>query len=338
MVAPVITALPTAPDIADPANFATDASVFVAALAPLQSEINAFGTYLNLGENILGRNLVINPVMAVAQRADRAPSGYTVPFYAGPDRWLVARSGTGTTGFSRIANTDFGGTYAAQATYTLASTESWNVQQRIESANIAHLAGQEVTLSFYVSGSSTVGSSTMFAALNYANAVDNFSTDTEIANFSVAYTGTATQFTFTFTLPASAVNGVSVVLRGVKTTSTGAFTLTFGGVQLEAGPVATILERRSYGQELSSCMRYYEAGQHYRSGAIATGTSGPETSAFSVTKRAGVTMAITPTALVNFTGVTLFGFSISHFTHYPTGGTSGGQGRYAINWTADGEL
>jgi hypothetical protein len=49
MVAPVITALPTAPNIADPNNFAADASVFVAALEPLRTEINSFGTYLNSG-------------------------------------------------------------------------------------------------------------------------------------------------------------------------------------------------------------------------------------------------------------------------------------------------
>jgi hypothetical protein len=49
MPAPVITALPTAPDIADPNNFAADASVFVAALDPLRTEINSFGTYLNSG-------------------------------------------------------------------------------------------------------------------------------------------------------------------------------------------------------------------------------------------------------------------------------------------------
>jgi hypothetical protein len=212
---------------------------------------------LSSGE-ISNRNLIINSVMAVAQRSNRAPSPYSVPFYAGPDRWLIARSGTGTTGFSRIANTDFGGQYAARATFENAATESWNVQQRIESINIAHLAGQEVTLSFFVTGASSAGSSTMFAALNYANTVDNFSADTEIASSSVAYTGTATKFTFTFTLPSSAVNGVSVVLRGVKTAATGTFTLTFGGVQLEAGDTATPLEHRSIGQQLAICQRYFK--------------------------------------------------------------------------------
>jgi hypothetical protein len=53
MVAPVITTLPAAPDIADPANFPAEASVFVAALAPLQTELNAFGTYLNTGDFVV---------------------------------------------------------------------------------------------------------------------------------------------------------------------------------------------------------------------------------------------------------------------------------------------
>jgi hypothetical protein len=259
---------------------------------------------VNLGQ-LGNRNLIINPIMAVAQRADRAAAGYTTPFYAGPDRWLVARSGTGSTGFSRQANTGFGGTYAAQATFTSAAGESWNVQQRIESANIAHLAGQDVTLSFYVAGASAAGSSTMFAALNYANSVDDFSADTEIANFSVAYSGTITKFTFTFTLPASAVNGVSVVLRGVKTDATGIFTLTFGGVQLEAGDTATPLEHRSVGQELGLCQRYYEKsfpqgqapvkaiGSSDRFGGIAYSASSIGFAGyFSVSKRTSPTMVL----------------------------------------------
>lgn len=48
MPAPTITALPVAPQRADePATFVTKADDFVAALDPLVSEINAFGTYFN---------------------------------------------------------------------------------------------------------------------------------------------------------------------------------------------------------------------------------------------------------------------------------------------------
>ena len=49
MPAPIITALPDAPSVADPANFPTEASAHVASLAGLVSDVNAFGTYLNSG-------------------------------------------------------------------------------------------------------------------------------------------------------------------------------------------------------------------------------------------------------------------------------------------------
>lgn len=47
MPAPTISTLPDAPSISDPANFSSEASAFVAALATLQGELNSYGTYLN---------------------------------------------------------------------------------------------------------------------------------------------------------------------------------------------------------------------------------------------------------------------------------------------------
>lgn len=49
MVAPIITTLPAAPSIADPANFPAEASAHVASLAGLVTDLNGFGTYLNSG-------------------------------------------------------------------------------------------------------------------------------------------------------------------------------------------------------------------------------------------------------------------------------------------------
>ncbi len=203
------------------------------------------------------RNLIINGAMQVAQRGNRSPSGFTGSFYAGPDRWLVNRTGTGDTGFSQISSTDYGGTKAAQATFLAAAGEAFVVTQRIEAANIAHLTGQTVTLSFWASGSSDAGSATLNAILSYASAVDNFTTETTISSNSVSYSGTAAYYTFTFTLPAGAANGVGVKFEGAKTDATGTFTLTFGGVQLEVGDTATPFEHRSYGDELARCQRFY---------------------------------------------------------------------------------
>jgi len=209
------------------------------------------------------RNMIINGAMQVAQRGNRSPSGFTGSFYAGPDRWLVNRTGTGDTGFSQISSTDYGGTKAAQAIFLAAAGEAFMVTQRIEAANIAHLAGQTVTLSFWASGSSDAGSATLNAILSYASAVDNFTTETTISSNSVSYSGTAAYYTFTFTLPAGAANGVGVKFEGAKTDATGTFTLTFGGVQLEVGDTATPFEHRSYADELARCQRYL-----YRLGGI----------------------------------------------------------------------
>ena len=216
------------------------------------------GQQLPTAGPLSNRNRVINGGMLIKQRDNRAATGFSTAFYAGPDRWLVNRSGTGNTGFSQIANTDFGGTKAAQATFLAAASETFVISQRIESSNIADLAGQTVTLSFYASGSSDAGSATLDASLSYASAVDNFSTETVIATNSVSYTALSQKFTFTFTLPSGAANGVAVRLSGAKTTATGTFTLTFGGVQLEAGEKATPFEHRSYGDELHRCKRYFE--------------------------------------------------------------------------------
>ena len=204
------------------------------------------------------RNVIINGAMNVKQRGNRAAAAFSSRFYAGPDRWLVNRSGTGSTGFSQIASTAYGGTKAAQATFNAAAGETYVVTQRIESGNIAHLAGQTVTLSFWLSGSSDAGSSSLNAVLSYATVVDDFAAETTISTNAISYSGTAAYYTYTFTLPANAANGVAVKIEGAKTDATGIFTLTFGGVQLEAGTVATPFEHRSYAQELTACQRYYE--------------------------------------------------------------------------------
>ena len=203
------------------------------------------------------RNLIINGAMQVSQRGDRAAGGFTGSFYAGPDRWLVNRVGTGTTSFSQVSSTDFGGTKAAQATFLAAAGEAFVVTQRIEAANIAHLAGQTVTLSFWASGSSDAGSATLNAELSYAGAVDNFTTETTISSNSFSYSGTAAHYTYTFTLPAGAANGVGVKLNGTKTDATGTFTLTFGGVQLEVGDTATPFEHEPVSVTLQKAQRYY---------------------------------------------------------------------------------
>jgi len=216
------------------------------------------------------RNMVTNGAMLVNQRGNRSPAGFTGGFYAGPDRWYVNRSGTGATGFSQISSTSYGGTKAAEASFLCASGETYIVTQRIEADNIAHLAGQTVTLSFWASGSSDAGSATLNASLSYAGAVNDFTSETVISSNAVSYSGSAQRFTFTFTLPANAANGVAIRFDGAKTSATGTFTLTFGGVQLETGDTATPFEHELSSVTLQKCQRFYQ--NVYKHGNANTGT------------------------------------------------------------------
>jgi hypothetical protein len=260
------------------------------------------------------RNKIINGAMQVAQRGNRSPSGFTGSFYAGPDRWLVSRSGSGDTGFGQISSTNYGGTKAAEATFLAAAGETFIVAQRIEAANIAHLAGQPVTLSFWVSGSNDAGSSTLDASISYAGSSDNFTSETVIGSpQSIAYTGTAQRVTMTVTLPSGAANGVSVRLTGEKTGATGTFTLIFGGVQLEAGDTATPFEHRSFGQELALCQRYYWQG-------VPRSVAGGLVSANPIQARFGIKLRQTMRSVPTISGIGTFAID-DYFAVFADGGT-----------------
>ena len=257
--------------------------------------------------SLSNRNVIINGGMNVKQRDNRAAATFSSRFYAGPDRWLVNRSGTGSTGFSQIASTAYGGTKAAEATFLAADGELYVVTQRIEAANVAHLAGQTVTLSFWASGSSDVGSSLLNAVLSYATVADNFASETTISTNAISYSGTAAYYTFTFTLPANAANGVAVKIEGAKTGGTGTFTLKFGGVQLEAGTVATPFEHRSYGQDLAACQRYYYKMTYSEGGGIGNKYRGATlTNVFSSAICFPTEMRVTPT-FTQITAPTIYG-------------------------------
>jgi len=67
------------------------------------------------------------------------------------------------------------------------------------------------------------------------------------------------------------------------------------GVQLEAGSVATSFERRSYGQELALCQRYFERVDN-GNGVIRSTTVAFGQYSYKVTKRSAATLTISGTA------------------------------------------
>ena len=238
----------------------------------------------NSGPIAGSRNRIINGDMRIDQRNAGASvsSGLGVTTYTA-DRWSVATSGAAVT----VQRQGIAGNYYLNITGAAGNTIT-NIRQRIEVLNVADLAGRTVTLSF-VCSSTTATSVT--AQVSCASASDNFATITNTQLFVRTITSTGAAYSATFTMPSQAVNGVEVLFSLTNFTS-GIFAL--ADVQLEPGTVATPFERRSYGQELALCQRYFwNANASYYEQAYSPATGGNQYTQiwFPVIMRASPTIA-----------------------------------------------
>jgi hypothetical protein len=200
---------------------------------------------LNGGQLAGLRNLIINGNMLVYQRGGSfnlaAPAAaYTL------DRWIGVSVGGGANIQQVIVDRVARLRYTGGAGSTISS-----VNQRIESWDIAHLAGQQVTLSFDVSNTLRTD---LVVSLAYPSVADNYTTFTAGPVANVTVNSTLTRYSVSFTLGAQAINGLQVTFTFANQTS-GSFDL--ARVQLEAGPLATPFEQRQQGLELMLCQRYY---------------------------------------------------------------------------------
>ena len=217
--------------------------------AQLVSEIN--------GGSISGtRNRIINGSMAVDQRNAGASQTFTAAaaLAYSVDRWYGYCTGANVTG-QRVQGATVGQFYYR---FTgAASVTAIGFGQRIEQLNSANLAGTTATLSVDL-GNSLLTTVTWAAYL--ANTADTFGTlasptRTQFATGTFTVNSTVTRYFTNISVPASATTGIEIVFTvGVQTSGT----WTVGNVQLEPGTVATPFERRSIGQELAFCQRYYE--------------------------------------------------------------------------------
>jgi hypothetical protein len=249
-------------------------------------------TSINGGPLAGTRNRIINGDMRIDQRnagasVGTAISGYTV------DRWIISQSVTGKlnggqnynsvtlpAGFSHQLGVQ------SQSAYTLLASDSYRLIQRVEGFNVSDLgwgsaSAKSVTLSFWVRSSLTGtfggyfsnGAGSRFYVFSYSIA----SADTwEYKSVTISgdttgtwETGNGSGIDFGFSIGQGATVtaapgtwGATTALGPTGQTSivgTNGATFYITGVQLEAGTVATPFERRSYGQELALCQRYYFA-------------------------------------------------------------------------------
>lgn len=245
---------------------------------------------LNGGPLSGARNRIINGDMRIDQRNAGAATANTISGYT-LDRWYVLQTTTGKLIAQQNAGsvtppsgfTNYLG-ITSQSAYSIISSDVFEIFQAIEGYNFADLgfgsaSAKAVTISFWVRSSltGTFGgalknsggsrsypfSYTISSANTWEQKTITISGDTSgtwlttngigayvLFGLGVGSTESGTAGSWSGSNYSSATGATSVV-------GTNGATFYITGVQLEAGSVATPFERRSYGQELALCQRYF---------------------------------------------------------------------------------
>jgi hypothetical protein len=246
---------------------------------------------LNGGALSGARNRIINGDMRIDQRnagASVTPSSSTSQYLV--DRWKIDYSQTSKITAQRDTVVPSGFTNSLKLTVasavTAGASDYFLLSQPLEGVNIDDLAfgtasAKSVTVSFQVRSSVTgtyavairnsannrsyVGTYTINSANTFESKTVALTGDT--SGTWLADTGVGLNLVFDLG-SGSNFNGTASVWAGANNFRTSATanwianagaTFYITGVQLEAGSVATPFERRSYGQELNLCQRYFSS-------------------------------------------------------------------------------
>jgi hypothetical protein len=273
---------------------------------------------LNGGQLAGTRNRIINGDMRIDQRNNGAVVTLAVADAYTIDRWNAQEDTDGGMTAERSTTAPAGFIYSLLFTTTtadtsLGATQSAWFRQHVEGFNVDDLAwgtanAKTITLSFWVRSSltGTFGGSATNSAVNRSypftftiSSANTFeyktitipgdTTGTWLADagrgitiflgLGVGSTYSGTAATWAGAAYYSATGATSVV-------GTNGATFYITGVQLEPGTVATPFERRSYGQELALCQRYYETGIGKMAGYSPASAANANAVYFKATKRA----------------------------------------------------
>ena len=292
--------------------------------------------------SLSGRNRIINGDMRIDQRNAGASVTPTTSGTYILDRWQAWLSQASKFSVQRNAGsitppagfTNYLGVTSLAAT-SVGTNDYFSVNQCIEGFNVSDLAwgtasASPVTLSFWVrssltgtfSGAFTNGSNNRSYPFTYSIASANtwerktvtISGDTSGTWASDNTQGLYIQFslgmgsTYNGTAGAWAAGQFLSATGATSVVGTNGATFYITGVQLEAGSVATPFERRSYGQELRLCQRYYWAPINGSSNTLGVAFGGGGTNkayhpvVFPVEMRAAPTVGITSTVCLDNNG------------------------------------
>jgi hypothetical protein len=232
---------------------------------------------LNGGQLAGTRNRIINGDFSVAQRGTSFVSAANNDDAYTLDRWYILSDGNDAIDVTQEASTVPTNQKYAIALDVETVNKKFGIAQIIENVNCVGLTGGNVTLSFKAKVSSTTKLDNVKAAIvAWSGTADTVTSDiisawgaegtnpTLIANATYENTPANLNVTTSYATyslsanidTASTSNIIVFIWSDVTDTTAGDF-LYITDVQLEPGTVATPFERRSYGQELALCQRYY---------------------------------------------------------------------------------
>jgi hypothetical protein len=282
--------------------------------------------------NVVGKNLIINGAMQIAQRGT-STTGVTTNGYLACDRFFFYADtmGTWTGEQSTDAPDEFSNSFKLSCTTADASPAAGDrvtLQHRIEGQSLQHLAkgttsAKKVTLSFwiksnktgnmqvnlydndnnrFVSGTVTINSSATWEKKSITfvgDTVSGYDNDNNLSLIIEWWLDSGTTWSSgtsptTWQSNSAADRNAGGTLALADSTSN---YINITGVQLEAGSSATEFEHRQYGTELQLCQRYYHVDATNRwLSAITTNDSGYRR----VHADFPVTMRATPTVVGTF--------------------------------------
>lgn len=284
------------------------------------ADVRDADTYFN---DVIGgigpRNVLLNSHMDVWQRGTSfaITSSATPQYHA--DRWCTRRNGaTGATVSRQTGPTGQKYTMRVQRDSGNSNTTAIETMQPVESLNSLRLAGQtcQLKLTLKAGGNFSATSNLVTVKVTYGTGTDQappasgWTGTTDALSTTQAITTTATDYTFdSISIPTTATQvQVSVSFTPSGTASTNDW-VEISAAQLTAGKTSG-WERRSYGDTLALCQRYY-----YQLGPYGTTQGFAMGYAFSTT--VGVMNYSMPVTMRTSPAVT---YSASnHFTVFGTG-------------------
>ena len=313
------------------------------------------------------RNILYNGSMEISQRATSVTGIGASSGYFTLDRWKIQASNTagrltmtqtadGPSGFATCLKLD-----CTTADTSVAAAESLQLTQSLEGFDVQQLkkgtaSAEQITISFYVKGN---------ASATYVAEMYDLDSDTHInKTFSVTTSWTRIELTYVgdTSNPFDNNNGGSlqfnIWLHAGSNYTSGTIQYPWGGgnnpgraagitsffdstnrtffitgVQMEAGPVATPFEHRSYGQELALCQRYYLESRFPHLISVGSGETDNSTLLPNTMRAAPtVTLSTIVNASLTVTTPTVNSFGWNGTTD------NGANGNYSFYFNCDAEL